>query len=267
MPETGPRFREYSIHPALTPHVKCIWSLEGPASRAEGPRERILPDGCVELVMHFADPFRSYFANGGNAVQPRSFLVGQMKRFLEIEPFAEIGFVAVRFHARGAYRFLAAPLRAIADEVVDLREVWPGGMELSEEIASARAMPERLCLVERTLLAGQVRKNDGAVDRALHLIEMTSGQMRVRELAEEIGVSERDLSRRFEKAVGLSPKEFARGQRFRSAVTRLQERDGQSLTEIALDCGYYDQAHFNHDFFEQSGMTPGEFASFPSIAI
>jgi Domain of unknown function (DUF6597) len=79
-----PRYREYPIHPALAPFVKCIWSVESDRAIYDAPRERILPDSCVELVFHFNDPFLSHFSDGESAVQPRSFLVGQMKRFLEI---------------------------------------------------------------------------------------------------------------------------------------------------------------------------------------
>src|SRR5882724_9145464 len=98
------RYREYPIHPALASLIKCIWSLESDGAICDPPRERILPDGCVELVFHFHDPFRTHFANGKSAVQPQSFVVGQMKRFLEIAPVGRIGFVAIRFYARGAYR-------------------------------------------------------------------------------------------------------------------------------------------------------------------
>jgi AraC-like DNA-binding protein len=38
------------------------------------------------------------------------------------------------------------------------------------------------------------------------------------------------------------------------------------LTEIAHTCGYFDQAHFNHEFREFAGMSPGELATFPNVA-
>ena len=57
-----PRVREYPIHPDLAPFVKCMWSLVSYGPMSAGPRERILPDSCVELVFHFGDPFRTYFA-------------------------------------------------------------------------------------------------------------------------------------------------------------------------------------------------------------
>jgi Domain of unknown function (DUF6597) len=54
------RIREYPIHPALAPYVKCVWSLESDTPVHGSGRERILPDSCVELVFHFHDPYRTH---------------------------------------------------------------------------------------------------------------------------------------------------------------------------------------------------------------
>ena len=105
MQTDGVRFGEYAIPAAPAPFVKSIWSLESDHPVRDAPRERILADGCVELVFHFHDPFRTYSAGGECALQPRSFVVGQMKRFLEIQPAGRLGLVAVRFHVRGSYLF------------------------------------------------------------------------------------------------------------------------------------------------------------------
>jgi hypothetical protein len=124
MSESSSQFREHAIPQLLCPLVKSIWSLEDEDTHHERTRERILPDACVELVIHFRDPFRNYFADGTTNVQPQSFVVGQMKRFMEIEPSATSGFVAVRFHARSAYLFLRSPLTEITNSVVPLKEIW-----------------------------------------------------------------------------------------------------------------------------------------------
>lgn len=184
------RIRSYPVHPALTPFLKCVWSLESDGPIRETTRERILPDSCMELVFHFADPFRSHFANGESAFQPRSFVVGQMKRFLEIEPAGRAGFVAVRFVARGAYLFFHRPLSEVAAGVVDLEDLWSDRAgEWTERVALARDMATRVRLIEEALL-GLLRENgrtDPAVDRALQLIETSGGQIRVAELAAGIG--------------------------------------------------------------------------------
>jgi hypothetical protein len=178
--------REYAVHPALAPFVKCIWSLESDAPIRDAGRERILPDSCVELVFHFRDTYRSHFASGESALQPASFVVGQMRRFLEIEPTGRAGLVAVRFFARGAYLFFRRPLHEVAAGVVDLEDLWRArAREWTERIALADGMPARLRFIEQALLS-LLRANgrtDPAVDRALHLIDARRGLVGVDDLA------------------------------------------------------------------------------------
>ncbi len=263
------RIREYPVHPALAPFVKCVWSLESEGRVCDAPRERILPDSCVELVFHFHDPFRSHFPNGESALQPRSFVVGQMKRFLEIEPAGRAGFVAVRFHARGAYLFFHRPLSEVAAGVVDLEDLWRArAREWTERIALANGMAARVRFIEHALLSllSENGRTEPAVDRALRLIETSRGQVRVNDLAAEIGVSCRHLTRQFQRAVGLSPKEFGRVSRFLCALQLLTDGNQRSLTDVALDCGFFDQAHFNHEFRELAGMSPGDLSTFPNVS-
>jgi AraC-like DNA-binding protein len=264
-----PRYREYPIRAALASFIKCIWSLESDGPVYHALPERILPDGCVELVFHFHDPFRTHFANGESTVQPRSFVVGQMKRFLEIAPTGRVGFVAIRFSVRGAYLFFPRSLAQIADGVVDLSEVWKGRADkCTERVASSREMPARVGIVEEALLAlfYENGRYDRMVDRCMQLIETGAGQRSIEELSSEIGASSRQLTRRFQNGVGISPKEFSRVSRFLYALHCLRERKYQTLTETAHACGYFDQAHFNHDFREFAGMSPGELSTFPHVA-
>lgn len=233
-------------------------------------RERILPDGCVELVMHFRDPFRNRFFDGTTNLQPQSFVVGQMKHFLEIEPIGPAGFVAVRFRARGAYLFFKPPLTEITDSVVPLCEVWNDrANEYTERVALARGMAARVQIVEQMLLEA-LRANgrrDSAMERCIRLIQNATEPLVVTELASMLGLSSRQLARRFQTAVGMTPKEFMRVNRFIRAARRLRMRDDSSFTETAYACAYFDQAHFNHEFREFAGMTPREFVGAKNVAI
>jgi AraC-like DNA-binding protein len=88
------------------------------------------------------------------------------------------------------------------------------------------------------------------------------GDVRVAELCAELGLTERTLERTFAAAVGMPPRSFIRLSRFLHACSRLRAgaASGHSttLTRLAQDSGYYDQAHFIADVKAYSGMTPGE---------
>ena len=156
----------------------------------------------------------------------------------------------------------------MAAGIVDLVDVWKDRAgELTERVALAACMTERVRIIEEMLL-GLLSSNgryDQTVDHCLQLIETSCGQVNVAQLAGHLGVSGRQLTRRFRHTIGLSPKEFARVSRFLHAVRCLRLREPRTLTETALACGYFDQAHFNHEFREMAGMAPGEFFTFPDV--
>ena len=268
MEESAIRFREYQVHPSLVPFIKCVWSQESDHAIFDAGRERILPDSCVELVFHFRDPFRSHFADGTTALQPQAFVVGQMKRFHEIEPEGRMGLIAVRFYARSAHLFFQMPLTNVTAGIVDLSDIWQSrASELTEQIALAHDMAARVLLIEEALLE-LLNQNghDYMVEECLRRIKAHSGQLRVAQLAKDLGLSSRQLTRRFHNTVGLTPKEFARVSRFLHVLRCLSEGQQRSLTETAVACGYFDQAHLNHEFREMAGMAPGELFTFPSVA-
>lgn len=94
------------------------------------------------------------------------------------------------------------------------------------------------------------------VDRCLRLIDANRGQTNVAKLAPHLGVSNRQLSRRFQHVVGLSPKKYARVSRFLHVLGLLSDSSPHTSTETAMACGHFDQAHLNHEFREMAGMAP-----------
>lgn len=179
-----------------------------------------------------------------------------------------MGLIAVRFHARGAYLFFPTSLRAVTAALVELEEVWgKRARDWTERIALASGMAARVRLVEQALFTALRQKDryDAEVDRCLHLIDAAAGQVQIAQLASEVGLGVRQINRRFENAVGVSPKQFARVSRFLNGARHLRRSAHDTLTDTALECGYFDQAHFNHDFRAFAGMTPGEFLLSPNV--
>ena len=86
-----------------------------------------------------------------------------------------------------------------------------------------------------------------------------SGLLKSDRLAESIGVSQRRFIQLFRDELGLAPKLFGRVQRFQQAIKAIDRRETVDWLDLALSCGYFDQAHFIHDFIEFSSLTPGEY--------
>jgi transcriptional regulator GlxA family with amidase domain len=81
----------------------------------------------------------------------------------------------------------------------------------------------------------------------------------VDELARALAVSPRWLERRFQSAVGVTPKRLGRLVRFRRALADLDADPERAGVAVALDHGYYDQAHFIAEFRAFAGDAPRRF--------
>jgi hypothetical protein len=225
-------YREYAPDVRLAPFVKCLWTLRG---TDEDPRsERILPDGSFEVIFHLGDPF----LQSGTA-QPAAMLMGEIRRAVVIRPSTRADVLGIRFKPGGASGLFDMPMRELCGVVAPLDDVARG---LAAPIFEAR---DRVA-AGQAMLARRVTAVDRVVSRAVTIIEERRGDTRIRELASQIGTTERTLERSFDKHVGVSPKTFAR-------IVRLQ------ATLRGEDAGYYDDAHRLHEFRELAGVSRTEF--------
>ncbi len=92
-----------------------------------------------------------------------------------------------------------------------------------------------------------------------NLLIRFSGDISIEQIAIETGYTERYIEKCFQQEVGLTPKQFSKIIRFQSAVSSLNNPSGRTLTEIAIDAGYFDQAHFVRDFKGYAGLTPKKY--------
>jgi len=253
------RYEEFRPAEPLAKFVKCFWVLESAASHSAGP-ERILPDGCTEIVFHLGDPFHQHNSDGTTERQPLALVVGQMRRHLLIQPTGRVGVLGVRFWPGGAYPFLTLPQHEIAGRVIALESIW-GTMsrELHSRMADVATAAESVTQVETVLLARlkNFRTPDDGVLNAITLILRSGGCLPVESLAENLGVSLRRLDRTFNTRVGLPPKALSRIVRFQRVFKMLEQKEnGRDWVQIALDCGYYDQPHFIKEFSAIAGKGP-----------
>ena len=169
--------------------------------------------------------------------------------------------VELRLTPLGTHMLLGVPMHELADRVVPLEDVLGrGGAELPERLHAAGTWPARFALLDDLLARRleEARRPDAGVEHSWWRLVQSHGGASVEALADEVGWSRRHLFARFRDHTGLPPKVFARILRFQRAATLMTDAAGPSLCEIALDCGYYDQAHLNRDFRAFAGRTPTE---------
>jgi AraC-like DNA-binding protein len=254
-------YREFLARPPLARHVECFWTLEGCADSNTQAPQRILPDGCMELILNFADPFRRYPGNGSTHVQPLFMLVGQLERHLEIKPTGRVELLGVRFRPAGAAPFLRFPIHEFTGRFEPLDSVLPGlGRRIESLVSERRGLAPRVAAIERILveLLSGAGEPDVRIEESVRRILARRGRIAVRQLARDLGMGERHLERGFNEAVGLAPKVLARIIRFQRVFQEVDGFQAPDWAQVALDCGYYDQSHFVKDFRQFSGQTPTE---------
>jgi AraC-like DNA-binding protein len=132
---------------------------------------------------------------------------------------------------------------------------------LEERLDAAPDWPSRLSLAEAFVL-GRLAGSQPArpdVTYAWRRLAETAGTIRIADLADELRCSRKHLTTHFHEHVGLGPKAAARLLRFNRSAALLE--CGVAAAEVALRCGYADQAHFANEFRAFSGRTPGAFAA------
>jgi AraC-like DNA-binding protein len=235
--------------------VECFWTLQGDAA-VDTSAERILPDGCVELILNFGAQFIER-CDGRKKRQPRNFLVGQMTGPILISPTGPVELLGIRFHPGGTLPFLRVPLHEITDQVVELGSLSSKlERDLMEVTSESSSLSEKMLAVQAFLISclASTKHDPWLMKMAARIVD-SAGSVSVDRIASDAGVSSRQLERRFLREVGVGPKLLGRIIRFQQ-VFRAVEKCNSAWADIAVECGYYDQAHLIRDFNQFAQQTP-----------
>jgi AraC-like DNA-binding protein len=255
------KYRELLPHPLLQGHVKCFWIMEQEYT-PEFPSEDVTPDAFIELILNFGAPYRLHVDGAPDREMPRAIVVGLLKKPLLFRCEGTVKLVATRFFAWGALPFLADQAHGLRRLQTTLGREWADlatrvepAVRADDDGAAVSIVQDHL--IEKLLTA---TVDLGRVKAAAQMLHLKKGQFRLEELAEYCHLSSRQLQRQFQDVVGLSPKALARVIRFEEIRKRLMFDPDQSLTAMAHEFEFTDQAHFIRDFKEFADRTPGEFA-------
>lgn len=255
-------YKIYSPCPKLSGQVHYHWSLEGSLPDEGAGRERIFPDGCIELLFHYGDPFLKYDTAVLSHIQPKAFIHGQIKQFIEIAPTGNVGIFSTRFTPAGLQPFIGFDVSSFTGRTLTVAEIWGDeGTELENAMLECGTNKERVSLIEGFLyarLAGSTTNNPDVAYCVAALLE-SGGAIAIEKLAYELEIGQRQLERKFIAAVGLSPKFLARIIRFQNTLQLIKSKEFKSFTNVAYDGGFYDQAHFIKDFREFTGLNPRQY--------
>lgn len=242
----------------LKSYVRFFWVLE---SSKQSYMHQSIADVSPELIFHYRGKFNELMNSGAH--QP-SFLSGihaqtsMVRRFYIEESF---GIFGVYLFPYALPLLFGIPSCEITDQQADLNGLLgKEGSILEEKMMLAGSNDQRVHIMI-SYLENKLKKArpSTVLSSAVDYILQTKGLVKVKEVAERFNLSERQFERKFKEVSGFAPKLFSRIVRFNSAFKEYNTTSPKTLTEIAHECGYYNQSHFVHDFKRFSGMNPKVF--------
>ncbi|HEY3675687.1 MAG TPA: helix-turn-helix domain-containing protein [Candidatus Tumulicola sp.] len=249
---------------ALWATVDRLWYFDGTLTLA---RERVFPDGAIEIVVQLDEPHRD-----GDLIVPCPFpsvCVNGLRTAsgVVVAPAGRCRVAGIRIRAARARDVLGIPAAELGSGTLDLEVVLgPVARDLGGRCydaveagtgesgrAQAAVRASARWILERVAAPFE----QSAVTYVAEAILRERGAVSIDSLRAQTGLTRPRLAHRFRQELGVTPKRFARIVRFHQALRSLGNKATPSAT--AIDLGYFDQAHLYRDFEEFAGMTPGEF--------
>lgn len=221
---------------------------------------RMLPTALLTVAVDFVAP-RQLSPGVAEAALPRMtpVLTGLSDSGSVLGHAGRRHGVAVGLTPRGAFALCGVPMRELTGQAVNLSElVGARADELAERLADAPNWPARFDLLDDLLTAWIAAgpTTADAVQLAWRRLRSTHGRTRIRHVAEDLGLSQRRLETRFAEQVGITPKRLARLLRFQHALRLICVPTPPALSQVAIRCGYADQAHLTREIRSLAGCTP-----------
>ncbi|GGZ26288.1 hypothetical protein GCM10007049_18700 [Echinicola pacifica] len=250
--------------------ISCYWTLEVPVG-PESQRQRIIPDGTIEMAFILGDDIKRYTSETEFIIQPRAMVLGQIIDPFYIEPTGYVNTFAIRFYPYGFANFVSGSIKSLENNETPLGELLgeKTALGLEQKIIEAKNSTERIEIIEN-FLSGKLHEKttiDTIVKSTIDALLETKGSASVKEILRDDLSKRRQLERKFKKQIGLSPKQLGKVIRLQTALKMLLNKQEENLTDIAYESEYFDQAHFIKDFREFTGINPKEFLGNENMAL
>jgi AraC-like DNA-binding protein len=228
----------------------------------------VLPSGAAQLIVNLAEDQTRVYESTPRGLVCRttcgSVLSGLDTRFTVIDTAEQEHVAGVVFRPGGTLAFLAMPASELSGLDATLESVC--------DAASARRLRERLLASPNPDVALGVleswlnetyrnRSCHPAVAFAVSEFHAQPSLARIEAVKDVLSLSPKRFIERFKAEIGVTPKRYCRLLRFQQAVAKTHCAKEVDWAELALSCGYFDQAHFIHEFREFSGLTPSGYRS------
>lgn len=243
----------------LAPYIERLWGWESVGDEVIN-LPILLPGTGSEVFFHYRTPFRHEVAGKAEALGS-AHMVCVRRKPVRLLSSKSIGFVAVRFRAGSLHRFTRVPGADLLDQTMTATDLWgDAGKQIALDATNGRSRRETAELLQRFLLSRlEEGRSDQLVEKAVSTIYQRCAVVSVDHLALSLDITRRQLERRFSALTAQTPVEVRRLSRMQKVMRKLLLEQSASVLDAALTHGYYDQAHFIHDFAKTGLGSPQRF--------
>jgi AraC-like DNA-binding protein len=237
----------YAPAPDLGYFVQRYWMVEWHLSDCGPHLQETLPYPCVNLV----------FQHG------RSYIFGVISGKFSILLENDGRVFGIKFRPGAFYPFVKSPISQLTDRAVAVGDVFGTEAQALEATLLAQSDAEKMIELFELFLRARLPERDENIALINQIVDQVIADRaitKVAEVASRFSLSSRTLQRLFSQYVGVSPKWVIKRYRLQEATDQLADGEAVNWAKMALDLGYFDQAHFIKDFKTIVGRTPAEYA-------
>jgi len=238
----------YAPHPVLSHWIQCYWTVKSPQPLQSVLTENLYPDGGTTLILDFS----------AKAIPHVSF--NAFFHINKIQFTGQVDRLGIRFHPGGAYQLLGLEMSLVLDKECFVDDLNVQSFNnLQEQLATKITTADRIEAINDWFLhkAIKTHSRQNYIQNILALIKQP--QLSIAEAMTHIPMSRRQLERKFQLEVGIAPARIKQLNQIKQARLMITRNPSISLAQVALETGFYDQAHFIRQFQKITGQTPGQY--------
>jgi AraC-like DNA-binding protein len=221
---------------------------------------RVCPNGFPGIVFQHNDGksvIKNIVTEAGRTIQvPTLFAYGQVTVVSTMYFAAPFSTIQVIFKPHAQKTLLGIDASTLTNNSMGSQGF--GAEELNGKLIAAGSDEDLVALLSDFLIAkrAQVDVRDSLIEEGLLFIGQHIANVSIESLREYLHISERQLEKRFNQSVGISPQLYIRIKRVNEAFRLMDTGKYDRLVDIAYELNFYDQSHFIRDIKAYSGLTP-----------
>jgi AraC-like DNA-binding protein len=245
-------YMEHVVEGPVCDLVLCGWEFTADSNLPGVYTHHVIPDGCVSLLYK------------ANSQQHHAFLIltGPRTHEHRVEIRAGDHYRGIRFWPDSGGLLLGVSALELFQRSEPFANLAPNlSGPLEEQLRRCRQAPEAILILYQFVAQRRVQcpSVDPIVRRCLQMIHASDGDCSIREIADHLEISPRQLQRRFQARVGITTKEYCRIQRLRQALSNIVKPNPKGWSIVAAESGFADQSHLTREAVELTGLSPSRF--------